>query len=158
MTPTPICPPLSDAERAALQARWNEHPGMRHMGVRLDLSAPEVVRVYVDPVQAHHRGGLGTDAVNGAVIAGVFDLTIGLLGHFCAIGRRAGTAQLNIHFVRPVRGDRFDVLGRLVRAGSSLVFATADLHDESGQLCARCDGIVAVAREPAAEAEERLAL
>ena len=49
--------------------------------------------------------------MNGAVIAGVFDLTIGLVGHSCAIGRRAGTAQLNIHFVRPVLGDRFDVLG-----------------------------------------------
>ncbi len=56
MTPTPICPPLSDAERAVLAARWNEHPGMQHQGVRLDLSAPEVVRVYVDPVQAHHLG------------------------------------------------------------------------------------------------------
>ncbi len=158
MAATPICPSLSDAERAALAPRWNEHPGMRHMGVRVDLSAPEVVRVYVDPVQPHHRGGLGTDAVNGAVMAGVFDLTIGLVGHFCTLGQRSGTAQLNLHFIRPVLGDRFEVLGRLVRAGRSLVFATADLHDESGQLCARCDGIVAVAREPAAEADERIAL
>ena len=158
MTPTPIGPPLSDAERTALASRWNEHPAMKHMGVRLDLSAPDVVRVYVDPVQAYHRGGLGTDAVNGVVIAGAFDLTIGLVGHFCAIGRRTGTAQLNIHFVRPVLGDRFDVLGRLVRAGRSLVFATADLHDESGQLCARCDGIVALVGEPVAGAEERIAL
>ena len=158
MTSTPICPPLSDADRAAFEAQWNEHPGMQHMGVRVDLSASEVVRVYVDPVQPHHRGGLGTDAVNGAVMAGAFDLTIGLVGHFCNLNRRVGTAQLHIHFIRPVRGDRFEVLGRLVRAGGSLVFATADLHDQQGQLCARCDGIVAVAREPAAEAKERIAL
>ncbi len=158
MATTPICPSLPDAERAALAARWNEHPGMRHMGVRVDLSAPEVVRVYVDPLQPHHRGGLGTDAVNGAVMAGVFDLTIGLVGHFCTLGQRSGTAQLNMHFIRPVLGDRFEVLGRLVRAGRSLVFATADLHDQTGQLCARCDGIVAVAGKPAAEADERIAL
>ena len=149
---------LSDAERSAVAARWNEHPGMRYMGVRVDLSAPEVVRTYVDPVQPHHRGGLGTDAVNGAIIAGVFDLTIGLVGHFHTLGRRAGTAQLNMHFLRPVLGDRFEVLGRVVRAGRSLVFATADLHDENGQLCARCDGIFAVATERAAETEERIAL
>ncbi len=68
------------------------------------------------------------------------------------------TAQLHIHFVRPVLGDRFEVLGRLVRAGRSLVFATADLHDQSGQLCARCDGIVAVAKQAVAEAEEQIAL
>ena len=158
MSSTQLCPSLSDDERAALAARWNEHPGMRHMGVRLDLSTADVVRVYVDPVQLHHRGGLGTDAVNGAVIAGAFDLTIGLVGHLCNLERRAGTAQLHIHFLRPVLGDRFEVLGRLVRAGRSLVFATADLHDQRGQVCARCDGMVAVAREPVAGAEERMAL
>jgi len=154
MTATPLSP-LSHTERATLTA---QHPGMRHMGVQVDLSASDVVRVYVDPVQPTHRGGLGTDAVNGAVIAGAFDLAIGLVGHFCTLGRRAGTAQLNIHFIRPVLGDRFEVLGRLVKAGRSLVFATAELHDETGQLCARCDGIVAVAGASAAEAGERIAL
>jgi acyl-coenzyme A thioesterase PaaI-like protein len=157
MTATPISP-LSDAERAELAVQWNEHPGMRHMGMQVDLSASDVVRVYVDPVLSTHRGGLGTDAVNGAVIAGAFDLAIGLVGHFCTLGKRAGTVQLNIHFVRPVLGDRFEVLGRLVRAGRSLVFATAELRDESGQLCARSDGIVAVVGGSAAEAEEPLAL
>ena len=157
MTETPVGP-LSDAERAALTDQWNDHPGMRHMGVRVDLSAPDVVRVYVDPVLPEHRGGLGTDAVNGAVIAGVFDLAIGLVGHFNTFGRRSGTAQLNIHFVRPVLGDRFEVLGHLVRAGRTLVFATAELYDETGRLSARCDGIVAVVGESAAEAEEGIAL
>ncbi len=149
---------LSDAERTALAIEWNEHPGMRHMGVRVDLSAPDVVRVYIDPVRPHHRGGLGSEAVNGTVIAGAFDLTIGLVGHFHTLGRRSGTAQLNVHFLRPVLGDRFEVLGRVVRAGRSLVFTAADLHDENGKLCARCDGIVAVAREPAAEMDETIAL
>ncbi len=158
MTRTRTCPELSDAERAALAAQWNRHHGLRHLGVRVDLSAPDVVRLYIDPIQPHHRGGLGTDAVNGAVIAAVFDLTIGLVGHFCTLGRRAGTAQLNIHFLRPVLGDRFEVLGRVVRAGRSLVFAAAELHDEQGTLCARCDGIVAVAGERAAETDERIAL
>ncbi len=150
--------PLSDAECAALETRWNEHPGMRHMGVRVDLATPDVVRVYIDPVHRHHRGGLGTDAINGAVIAGVFDLTIGLVGHFQTVGQRSGTAQLNMHFLRPVLGDRFEVLGRVVRAGRSLVFATADLYDEIGRLCARCDGMVAVAKPPKAEIDETIPL
>ena len=64
MFQTPICPPLSDAERAALAAQWNEHPGVRLMGIRVDLSDPGLVRTYIDPVQPQHRGGLGTDAVN----------------------------------------------------------------------------------------------
>ncbi len=149
---------LSDGERTALATRWNEHPGMRHMGIRVDLSDPDIVRVYIDPVQPHHRGGLGTEAVNGTVIAGAFDLTIGLVGHFHTLGMRSVTAQLHIHFLRPVLGDQFEVLGRVVRAGRSLVFAAADLHDENGKLCARCDGIVAVTRESEAEIDETIAL
>ncbi len=87
-----------------------------------------------------------------------FDLTIGLVGHLHTLGQRSGTVQLSMHFLRPVLGDRFEVLGRVVRAGRSLVFAAAELHDENGKLCARCDGIVAVAREPAAEMDETIAL
>ena len=144
---------LSDAERATFEAQWNKHPGMQHMGVRVDLSKPDVLRAYVDPVLPHHRGGLGTEAVNGSVIAGVFDLAIGLVGHFAARGKRVGTAQLNIQFIRPVNGDRFDAYARLVRAGRTLVFAEGDLFDQGGMLCARCDGIVAIIGEPAAPGE-----
>ena len=146
---------LSDAERAKFEGQWNQHPGMQHMGLRVDLSRPDVLRVYVDPVLPHHRGGLGTEAVNGAVIAGVFDLAIGLVGHFAARGKRVGTAQLNIQFIRPVLGDRFDAFARIVRAGRTLVFADGDLLDQAGVLCARCDGIVAIVGEPTAPGEGR---
>ncbi len=147
MTSIPIAPDLSDADRDRLTQAWNDHPGMRHMGVRVDLSQPDVVRAYIDPIQPFHRGGLGTEAVNGVVMSGVFDLTIGLVGHLSALGRRVGTAQLSISFIKPVLGDRVEVLGRLVRAGRTLVFATAELYDQTGTRCARCDGIVAVAGE-----------
>lgn len=139
-----ILPKLSDAELKAFQAEWNEHPGMRHMGATLDLSTPGLVRAVVDPIRPEHRGGLGTAAVNGAVIAGIFDLVIGLAGYLQTAGRRAGVAQLSIQFLRPVAGDRFVVIGHPVRAGQTLVFATAELQDERGTVCARCDGIVAV--------------
>jgi acyl-coenzyme A thioesterase PaaI-like protein len=143
--PPPIHPNLTAEELAAFQKEWNQHPGMRHMGAQLDLSVPGVVRTVVDPILPEHRGGLGTDAVNGAEIAGLFDLVIGLSGYLQTVGRRAGVAQLSIQFLRPVLGDRFEVVGRPVRAGKTLVFATAELLDERGIACARCDGIVAVA-------------
>ena len=123
MSSTQLCPSLPEDEREALEGGWNEHPGLRHLGVRVDLSAPDVVRLYIDPVQPHHRGGLGTAAVNGAVMAAAFD-------------DKCPTSPIV----------------------TSLVFATADLHDEHGRLCARCEGIVAVAGGPQAEAEERMAL
>lgn len=149
--PTPDAQ-LSSEDLARLADEWNEHPGLQHMGVRLDLSTPGRVRAVVDPIQPHHRGGLGTDAVNGPVIAGVFDLVIGLTGFLYLRGRRAGVAQLNVHFLRPVEGDRFVVFGRPLRVGRNLVFCTAELEDEWGVVCARSDGIVAVAAGAGAEA------
>jgi acyl-coenzyme A thioesterase PaaI-like protein len=139
-----ILPNLDSEQLAAFEEEWNQHPGMRHMGARVDLSTPGLVRAVVDPIKPEHRGGLGTDAVNGAVMAGVFDLVIGLAGYLQTVGRRAGVAQLSIQFLRPVLGNRFDVVGHPVRAGTNLVFATAELHNEQGIVCARCDGMVAV--------------
>lgn len=141
---SPDSPDLSPQQREELAALWNSHPGMKHMGAEVDLSTPGEVRAFIDPIQPHHRGGLGTHAVNGAVIAGMFDLVIGLTGFFHVRGRRAGVAQLNIQFLRPVEGDRFDVRGRPTRVGKNLIFAAAELTDEQGNVCARCDGIMAV--------------
>jgi uncharacterized protein (TIGR00369 family) len=136
--------PLTEAQRNDMAAHWNAHPGMRYIGARVDLSTPDLVRAVVDPIQPFHRGGLGTDAVNGAVIAGLFDLVIGLAGYLHTTGRRAGVAQLNVQFLRPVEGDRLEVTGRPTRVGRTLVFAAAELRDERGTVCAVCDGIVAV--------------
>ena len=149
----------SDAERRALAERLNRHPGMLHLGARIDLSDGDgEVRAVVDPIEPHHRGGLGTDAVNGVVIAGIFDLVIGITGYLHVFGRRAGVAQLNIQYLRPVTGDRFEVVGRPTRVGQNLVFATAELQDRQGRLCARSDGIVAVSSSAHGAAAEEFAL
>ena len=144
MDPTANLPKLTEGQLAKFQDEWNAHPGMRHMGVRLEFSTPGVVRALVDPVREFHRGGMGTDAVNGAVIAGVFDLVIGFSGYVHTGGGRVGVAQLSMQYMRPVVGDRFQVEGRVVRSGKTMIFATAQLEDERGSVCARCDGIVSV--------------
>jgi acyl-coenzyme A thioesterase PaaI-like protein len=139
-----------------LDRRWNEHPGIRRMGVTLDLtSVPGQVRADVDPVEIHHRGGMGTDAVNGPTIAAVFDLVTGLTGYLQAIGKKVGVVQLNIQFLRPVTGTRFHAVARPTRAGRSLVFVAAELFDETGMPCAGSTGIVAIT---AAEGTGEMAL
>ena len=141
-------PDLTESQRAEMAAQWNQHPGMKHMGATLDLSIPGIVRATIDPLQPFHRGGLRTDAVNGAVIAGMFDLVIGLAGYLHTRGRRAGVAQLDIQFLRPVEGDRLQVTGWPTRVGHSLVFASAELRDQNGRVCAVCNGMVAVSSRP----------
>lgn len=153
----PVTDPTLE-QLSQLEAMWNAHPGMQHMGWRVDLSTPGLVRAFIDPVLPHHRGGLGTDAVNGAVIAGMFDLVIGLSGYMHTIGRRAGVAQIHVHYLRPVEGDRFEVTGWPTRVGRSLVFASGELRDQRGTVCAKCDGIVAISGREPGESAPRVSL
>lgn len=141
--------------RAELAKRWNAHLGVQRMGVRLEIVSREELRGVVDPIEPHHRGGMGTPAVNGPIIAAVFDLVTGLTGYLQAPGQRVGVAQLNIQFLRPVLGSRFEVIGRPQKTGKSLVFVASELVDETGVVCATADGIVSVSQ---AEGTNELAL
>ena len=48
-------------------------------------------------------------------------------------------------FFKPTRGDRVSVEARLLRSGTNLTFAAAEIFDGDGLVTARCDGTVAVA-------------
>jgi uncharacterized protein (TIGR00369 family) len=144
MDSLPDLPTLSEGQLAKFEKEWNAHPGMRHMGVRMDFSSPGIVRAVVDPIREFHRGGMGTEAVNGAVMAGVFDLVIGFSGYVHTGGGRVGVAQLSMQYLRPVTGERFTAEARVVRSGKTILFAAAELKDERGKVCARCDGMVSV--------------
>ena len=53
----------------ALARTWNDSLPMRQIGVRLDFTRVDRVRAVIDPVQPFHRGGMGTAAINGALVA-----------------------------------------------------------------------------------------
>ncbi len=124
---------------------WNASPPMQRLGVRLDFERVDRVRAVLDPVEPFHRGGMGTDAVNGVVLAGLFDLAIGTVGWLTRPDTRSATVSLAMTFLRPTRGDRVTVEARLVRAGTNLTFAAAEIFDAERKVTARCDGTVAVA-------------
>jgi uncharacterized protein (TIGR00369 family) len=130
----------------ALADVWNSSAPMRQLGARLEFERIDRVRAVIDPVLPHHRGGIGTDAVNGPVLAGLFDLAIGTVGWLARPETRSATVTLSMTFLRPTRGERVVVEARLLRAGTNLTFAAAEVFDERGEVTARCDGTVAVAR------------
>ena len=129
----------------ALAKAWNDSPPMRQLGARLEFERVDRVRAVIDPVMPYHRGGMGTDAVNGPVLAGLFDLVIGTVGWLSRPDSRSATVSLAMTFLRPTRGDRIVVEARLLRAGTNLTFAAAETFDGQGEVTARCDGTVAVA-------------
>ncbi len=142
----PLQDELAAPLREELAAKWNAHPGIVHLGVRLTIVSRRELRAVVDPVRDHHRGGMGTPAVNGPTIAAVFDLVTGLTGYLQVMGTRAGVAQLGIRYMRPVEGSRFEVIGRPLRTGRSLVFVGCELLDEHGVVCAAAEGLVSISQ------------
>jgi len=128
----------------ALADAWNAGPPMRHFGARLEFTRLDRVRAVIDPVQPFHRGGLGTEAINGVVLAGLFDLVIGTVGWLTRPESRTATVNLAMSFFQPTRGDRVVAQARLVRAGLNLVFAAAEISGASGDVTARCEGTCAV--------------
>ena len=128
----------------ALADVWNASPPMHQLGARLEFERVDRVRAVIDPVMPYHRGGMGTEAVNGPVLAGLFDLAIGTVGWLSRPDARSATVTLSMTFLRPTRGSRVLVEGRLLRAGMNLTFAAAEITDERGELTARCEGTVAV--------------
>ena len=129
----------------SLAAAWNASPPMQRLGARLDFRRVDRVRAVLDPVEPFHRGGMGTEAVNGAVLAGLFDLAIGTVGWLTRPETRSATVSLAMTFFKPTRGDRVSVEARLLRSGTNLTFAAAEIFDGDGLVTARCDGTVAVA-------------
>ena len=97
---------------------WNASPPMKHFGARLEFERVDRVRAVIDPVTMVHRGGLGTDAVNGVVLAGLFDLVVGTVGWLTRPDTRSATVNLSMSFFRPTRGDRIVAEARLIRSGS----------------------------------------
>ena len=128
-----------------LAAVWNEGMPMQHFGARLEFERLDRVRAVIDPVQPFHRGGLATEAINGVVLAGLFDLVVGTVGWLTRPESRTATVNLAMSFFRPTRGDRIVAEGRLIRSGMNLVFAAAEISDERGEVTARCEGTCAVA-------------
>lgn len=124
--------------------KWNESRPMQHFGARLEFERVDRVRAVIDPIEPFHRGGMGTDAVSGVVLAGLFDLVIGTVGWLARPDSRTATVHLAMSFLRPTRGNRVAVEGRLVRKGVNLVFASAESFDETQEPTGRCEGICAV--------------
>lgn len=136
--------PLSAPERAEMQQIWNANPILQMMGVQVDLSEAGCLRAGIDPVQPAHRGGLGSDAVNGVVLSAICDMLVGLTGILYSQKHRTGTVQLNIHFLRPLRGDRLTAVARPTKVGRALVYCHAEILDQTGVVCVSCEGIASV--------------
>lgn len=135
-------PPRPTLEQLARYSEaFNQSATLMHFGMKVGFPNIDTVEVILDPVQAEQRGGLGSDAVNGGVLAAMFDLVIGCAPALVDPTRRSATVQLSLNFMNAVRGDRVTARAHVTRAGEKLVFASASIFDSQGQECATATGL-----------------
>lgn len=138
--------PVTAEERSRWQRRLNGMAVLRHMGAELDLSLPTVVRLTLGQQLEAHAGGLGTTALNGAVIAGMIDCGIATAGILQFRGRTCGTVHLSMDFMKPVRAAHPTLECCVVRRTEALAFVEAWIAGPDGRSHVRASGIVSLAR------------
>jgi len=138
--------PASAVERLTRYAKlWNEHPSLRAFGAVLSFPNGTAVRIEVNQIAAPLRGGIGDDSVvNGGALSALCDLIIGSTAALVDTSTRSPTVQLSIRFERPLRGERIVGAARVDHHTGRTVFASAEIHDEHGAVCVRCQGMVAL--------------
>lgn len=148
MTHLPARPAVTREALERYAARCNAHPSLRSLGAQITFPELTLLRMTMAEVPPFMRGGLGDAAVvNGGVLSALCDVLIG-----CSCGMvdpvsRSATVQLNIRFERALRGASLHGVARVERATQRLIFASAEISDEQGQVCVRCQGIATLVGE-----------
>ncbi|MFM8913670.1 MAG: PaaI family thioesterase [Flammeovirgaceae bacterium] len=127
----------------AIEYLFNQSVQLKQMHIRVDLSKEQCPRVYIDQVMDIHMGGIGTDAVNGAVIALLADLAIGLLGVYHYADGLTATSSLTINYVKPLVATQVVVEAAQTEVIGKRIFAVAKIMNEKGEVCSYATGSLA---------------
>jgi acyl-CoA thioesterase len=125
-------------------------PFHRWAGLSVIRESPGEVDVALD-VRPDHMNLAGV--VHGGMLAAMADTATGLaVRTTLGPGQMQVTGQLNVHFLSPARGGRILGKGRVVKSGSRMAYAEADIVDEGGRLLARASATYFVVRDEASDA------
>ena len=138
---------LTQAQLDAFAKARNALPTCQYFGFKVAFPDGDRVEVTLDDVKPGQRGGLGTSAVNGGVLAAMFDFAIGYAATLSGPLRRSATVQLSLNLERPVLGDFVKCTARIERVARSMLFASAQISDGEGKVCARGTGLCALGGE-----------
>jgi uncharacterized protein (TIGR00369 family) len=105
------------------------------------------------PVVEKIRGGVA-GSVHGGVLSALVDIvTLSAIASVVQPGEQmAGTAELNISYLRPAQGDAVIAEARVLKKGRTLAVVDVDLSGGDGRLVAK--GRVSYALRPAAIARD----
>jgi uncharacterized protein (TIGR00369 family) len=135
--------PKTEQEFKLFEKMWNDSEQLKYFGYQIDLSDPQHPIGIIKKVENRHLGGMGSSFVNGAVIAALCDLTIGLTGSLNLKCPIKGTAELNIRYLHPLKSASVRAIGKIERSSKHIAFASAQVLNDKGKICVIAQGIVA---------------
>jgi len=126
-----------------IETLFNRSPQLKHVGARIDLTTPQNPVVVLDEVKEQHSGGIGSDAVNGGVIAALADLALGLLGLLHYHDGMTATAQLTVHYLKPFRTKSITATAITQQVVGNRIFGTVEMRNDKQEVCAIAYGALA---------------
>jgi uncharacterized protein (TIGR00369 family) len=132
-----------DQNWKGMESFFNSSIQLRHSGLRVDLTDINKPLVFIDAVEEYHKGGIGTEAVNGAVIAMLADLAIGLLGLTHYAEGMTGTSNLSINYVKPLLAKKVIVMAEQTEVVNKRIFGIVRVMNEKEEVCAYATGALA---------------
>ena len=129
----------ADTERLVARRRsFAAHPLHQFLGIQLVSSGEGTARISMG-LSALTRGGVG-GSMHGGLLALLVDIVmleaiVTVLDP--ATDQPAGTADLNITYMRPALGSRVFAEATVLRKGRQLAVVEVEITDDGGRLCAK---------------------
>jgi len=86
----------------------------------------------------------GAQMLQGGIGAAMLDFAMAFAAYAVLDQQSFASASLNVHLLRPAGPGRYIASGRIVRKGRRLVFATAELASDDGQLVATGSSVLSL--------------
>ena len=128
---------MTQDRRAGFDRHFEEFPLHKFMGLTEVESRPGYARIRM-ATSANPLGGVG-GSVHGGLLAAMADIVMlrAVTTVFRPDDQPAGTADLNITYLRPALGQHVDAEAVVLRKGRQLATIEVSILDGEGQLCAK---------------------
>jgi uncharacterized protein (TIGR00369 family) len=126
----PAASVVGEAERR----QWEEQPFNRYIGLKMEEMSGGYCRMSVRPTADTPRGAGGS--IHGGILASLVDIAAlaAIRSLITPSDILAGTAELNISYMRPATSEVVVTEGRVLKKGRSLATVDVDISDGKGRL------------------------
>jgi len=116
---------------------FEDEPFHRYLGLTLDEVRPGFARIRLRFGETTPRGIGGS--VHGGVLAAMVDIAMlrAVFSDMRPDDQPAGTADLNITYLRPAHGPTVDAEASVLRKGRQLAVVEVEIFDAERRLCAK---------------------